>query len=316
MTRYGYGDRGQWGGRNRAGGYEGSGPLERQSGWWERGHGGSQGFAGGPWSRPEFNTSLDRGGRADRGGGYSTDGWGSYDVRGGRGGSRGWRTGEPWGDRDSPAQEVLAADLMTENPEAVTPDTTLADVARRMRDLDVGIIPVVDHLDRYMLQGVITDRDIAVRAAAEGKDMMSTTVGDYMTEDVATVQERDTVRDIFTVMKRERVRRVPVTDSSGRLVGIVAQADLAVDYAGLDEEREMEVEEVIGRISEPARPASRGGGRFQGNSFPAGGYAGGRFEREYDMDIRDRLRRGWRTLRRGASDLFNRDSAGYDRGWR
>jgi CBS domain-containing protein len=79
-------------------------------------------------------------------------------------------------------------------------------------------------------------------------------VRDYMTRDVATVSESHSVRDVFSVMKREQVRRVPVTDREGRLVGIIAQADLAVDYAGLDLEREREVEEVIERISEPARP--------------------------------------------------------------
>jgi predicted transcriptional regulator len=82
-------------------------------------------------------------------------------------------------------------------------------------------------------------------------------VSDYMTEQVETVNKNDSLRDVFNVMKREQVRRVPVTDREGRLVGIIAQADLAVDYAGLDLQRETEVEEVIERISEPGRSGRR-----------------------------------------------------------
>jgi CBS domain-containing protein len=156
---------------------------------------------------------------------------------------------------------VCAADVMTRNPEALTPESTLVDAAKRMRDLDVGIIPVVDDADSYRLRGVITDRDIAVRAAAEGKDMKKARVGEYMTKGVDTVREMDRVTEVFDVMKRARVRRVPVTDDAGRLVGIIAQADLAVSYAGLDRRREAEVEEVIERISEHGGPREPRRGR-------------------------------------------------------
>jgi CBS domain-containing protein len=163
-------------------------------------------------------------------------------------------------------ERVCAADVMTRGPEALTPESTLVEAAKRMRDLDVGIIPVVDDADSYRLRGVITDRDIAVRAAAEGKDMKKARVGEYMTRDVDTVREVDRVTAVFDVMKRARVRRVPVTDDAGRLVGIIAQADLAVNYAGLDWRREAEVEEVIERISEPggSRDSRRGRGSARG----------------------------------------------------
>lgn len=176
-------------------------------------------------------------------------------VRRGRYGA-GWQPaygGPPRGEgggRLPDADRIRAAQIMTANPEAVTPDTTLAEAARLMRDLDVGILPVVDSDEEGRLQGVVTDRDLVVRALADGKDG-SSKVRDYMTTDVETVGPSDTVHDVMNVMKRLRVRRVPVTDRQGCLVGIIAQADLAVNYAGLDEQRETEVEEVIERISEP-----------------------------------------------------------------
>jgi CBS domain-containing protein len=207
--------------------------------------------------------------------------------------------------------DVRAADLMTANPEAVTPDTPLMEVAKRMRDLDVGIIPVVDGEDTFLLQGVITDRDIAVRAAAEGKDMKKAKVRDFMTPEVGTVDESDGVREVLTVMKRDRVRRVPVTDEEGRLVGIIAQADLAVDYAGLDFQREAEVEEVIERISEPGRPRwGRGSAPGRPGRPPAPRPRG------YDRDMTDYLREGWHALQREARQAFGRGAPGrYDRGW-
>lgn len=161
----------------------------------------------------------------------------------------------------APGEGVCAADVMTRGPEALTPESTLVEAAKRMRDLDVGIIPVVDDADSFRLRGVITDRDIAVRAAAEGKDMKKARVGEYMTREVDTVREMDRVSAVFDVMKRARVRRVPVTDGAGRLVGIIAQADLAVNYAGLDRRREAEVEEVIERISEHGGPRAPRRGR-------------------------------------------------------
>jgi CBS domain-containing protein len=258
------------------------------------------------------------GGRAGRGYPESFDihevdgsgglGYGGGPPRGGvsRSPSRSISRGLPGtGDVDS----VRAADIMTRNPEAVTPETPVLEVARRMRDLDVGVMPVVDDADSFCLEGIVTDRDIAIRAAAEGKDMKKTPVREIMSARPQTVGENDHVRDVFTVMKRARVRRVPVTDADGCLIGIIAQADLAVNYAGLDLQRETEVEEVIERISEPARPRwGRDGARDDDR-----GRLMRRFRPEIDMDLPDRMRAGWNSLRREAREFMRR---GYDRGWR
>lgn len=185
---------------------------------------------------------------------------GGYDF-----GFRGSRGGAPWGEgprfgygrdfgrgRFPRRARVSVTDIMTDEPNAVTADTPLSAAARLMRELDVGILPVVDDLDQRHLTGVITDRDIAVRAVAEGLDGASR-VADCMTPEVASCPDDADVQDVLDVMRAEQVRRVPITDYDGRLVGIVAQADLAVGYAGLDRDREIEVEEAIERISEPAQ---------------------------------------------------------------
>jgi len=213
-----------------------------------------QGSAGYPGGEPrggrgyaaDFRPGTGRGGPGglDRFGGRPTGDFGA-EFRGDLGLGRG-----------ADADRIRARDIMTDDPSCVTPDTSVTDVAQKMRDLDIGIIPVVEDMDNRRLRGVVTDRDLAIRVLAEGKDGKSK-IKDYMTGPVEAVNQNDSVRDVLDVMKREQVRRVPVTDREGRLVGVIAQADLAVDYAGLDLHRETEVEEVIERISEPARPRGR-----------------------------------------------------------
>lgn len=213
---------------------------------------GNRGYMGGEaWSGYDRGYGAGGSGMAMPRTGYGTD------YRTGRGGFMGERgryggTGSGRARRSGAAQ-MRIGDLMTENPEAVTPDATLSDVAKKMKELDVGIIPVVDDPQSRHLQGVITDRDIAIRAVAEGKDG-NAKVSECMTRDVESCRREDDVQDVLNVMRSEQVRRVPITDEEGCLVGIVAQADLAVEFAGLDRDREISVEEMIERVSEPARP--------------------------------------------------------------
>jgi CBS domain-containing protein len=242
-----------------------------EEGW----YGGARGGMSRPYDRG-FQGEFDQWGNryGGRGGDEPRGGYGSESRgRGGGYGGRGWETG--YGGRETGYQEgwseaggwggerqgqqwggwkrTRAAEIMTEQPVAVTADATVSEVAQKMRDLDVGIIPVVESDDNRRLRGVITDRDIAVRAVADGKDG-NTPVSDCMSQRVRAVNKNDSVQDVMRIMREERVRRVPVTDREGRLVGIIAQADLAVDYAGSDPGRELEVGETIERISEPARP--------------------------------------------------------------
>jgi CBS domain-containing protein len=200
---------------------------------------------------------------------YGTTGGtgGGYGSTGGTGGGYEGGMGSDWGARDTgyglgsgsrggsqqqdETRRLRAVDIMTENPECVTPDSTLADAAMKMRDLDVGIIPVVDSEQSRRLRGVVTDRDLAIRAVAEGMDARSTRVQEVMTTEVESCNKNDTVSDILRVMEREQVRRVPITDREGRLVGIVAQADVVRD---IDTDRgEQRVGDAIEHISEPTR---------------------------------------------------------------
>ena len=208
----------------------------------------------------------------ETGGGMGAD-WGARDTGfgagtqrgfggGSQGGYGGGQTGFYGGGGSSSQQDetrrMRASEIMTENPECVTPETSLADAATKMRDLNVGIIPVVDSEQGRRLRGVVTDRDIAIRAVAEGMDARSTKVQEVMTTEVESCNKNDTVADILRVMEREQVRRVPITDREGRLVGIVAQADVVRD---VDSERgEHRVNDAIEHISEPTR-GGRGGMR-------------------------------------------------------
>jgi CBS domain-containing protein len=238
-----------------------------------RGGGGRGGRGGGGEYDADFSLGTGRGG--GYGGGYGGGGGGRGFGGGGRdfggGGSDmdRWTGGGGGGQQGSERDYMRAAELMTEDPEAVTPDTPLADVARKMRDLDVGIIPVVESESSRRLRGVITDRDIAVRAVAEGKDGKAK-VSDCMTSEVETVNKNDSVRQVIDLMQREQVRRVPVTDREGRLVGIIAQADLSVDWATTHRRRH-QMEETLERISEPAQPQRGGGMQARGRGGAGGG---------------------------------------------
>ena len=143
--------------------------------------------------------------------------------------------------------------IMTPDPACCTPDTTVKKAAALMRDNDCGSIPVVENTSSKRLVGTVTDRDLAIRGLAEGKspDIL---VREVMTPDPISCVPEDEVEDLRQVMIEQQVRRVPVVDTDGRLVGIVAQADVArEDGAASDRE----VGRIVEAISEP-RNAPRG----------------------------------------------------------
>lgn len=140
---------------------------------------------------------------------------------------------------------MKAQDIMTKNPSCVTPDARVQDAARMMKNEDVGIIPVVDADSSKKLIGVVTDRDIAIRIVAEGKSSSDSSVRDIMTTGVQTSSPSDNVKDVMALMGREQVRRIPIVDESGKLVGIVAQADIVLEA---DDKR---AEKTVEKISQP-----------------------------------------------------------------
>jgi CBS domain-containing protein len=141
---------------------------------------------------------------------------------------------------------MKAQDIMSKDPTCVTPDTTLAVAARLMKTENIGVVPVVESESSRRLVGVLTDRDIAVRAVAEGRDGATTSVGHVMTSNVRTTTATDSVSDVMDLMGREQVRRVPVVDERGTLVGIISQADIVLE--GKDDKR---AEKTVAQISKP-----------------------------------------------------------------
>jgi CBS domain-containing protein len=143
--------------------------------------------------------------------------------------------------------EMRVKDIMTPNPACCTADAPAQEAARLMRDHDCGAIPVVE--DGGRLVAMVTDRDLTVRLTAEGKGP-DTPVREAMTERPTTAVPEDEVETVREVMIREKVRRVPVVDENGRCVGIVAQADIALEDGAASDR---EVGRIVEAISEPDR---------------------------------------------------------------
>ncbi len=116
--------------------------------------------------------------------------------------------------------------VMTRDAECISPEATLTEAARRMRELDVGALPVCDN-DR--LVGMVTDRDIAVRSVAEGHDPRVHRVREAMTPQLFSCREDEDVTAVARLMKEKQIRRIPVLNRDKRLVGIVSLGDLAVE---------------------------------------------------------------------------------------
>ena len=115
-------------------------------------------------------------------------------------------------------------EVMTPDPTAIEPSTPLVEAARLMRDQDVGPLPIIEG-ERVI--GMLTDRDIVVRAIAEGKDPHTVTAGEVASKQLITIDPEQPLDEAARLMAQHQVRRLPVCEEDGRLVGIVAQADIA-----------------------------------------------------------------------------------------
>ena len=135
------------------------------------------------------------------------------------------------------------ADIMTRSIATVQRDETLQAAARRMREMDVGSLPV---LDGKAVAGIVTDRDIAVRGVAEGMIPQESRVSDVMTADVRFCRGGDSVDQVMAEMGDLQVRRLPVLDANNEIVGIVALADMATRQSA-------DTDETLREISTPGR---------------------------------------------------------------
>ena len=141
---------------------------------------------------------------------------------------------------------MKAQDIMTADPVCVTPETPVSEAAQLMKDQNVGMLPVVDGNGSKSLIGVITDRDIAVRHVGAGHNTNDCPVREAMTERPTTCPPDADVEEVMNVMGREQVRRIPIVDERGSLVGVVAQADVV-----LHARNENKAEQTIEEISQP-----------------------------------------------------------------
>jgi CBS domain-containing protein len=127
-----------------------------------------------------------------------------------------------------PATGKRVDQAMTRDPRSIAPLTPVSEAARVMRSQDVGSVPVVDD---GRLVGMVTDRDIALRLVAEGKDPQATPVAEVASAEIVTVRPEQELDSALQLMAQHQVRRLPVVEND-RLVGIVAQADVAVEAPG------------------------------------------------------------------------------------
>jgi CBS domain-containing protein len=139
-------------------------------------------------------------------------------------------------------------DAMTDDPRSIGPSASVVEAARLMRDEHIGSLPITDG---DALVGMITDRDITTRVVAEAADLATTTVGDVYSQDLISVEPDKDLAEALGLMARHQVRRLPVVED-GRLVGIVAQADIALILSD-DEKKTGELVEAISERSEGER---------------------------------------------------------------
>jgi CBS domain-containing protein len=132
-------------------------------------------------------------------------------------------------------------EVMTADPCAIDADKPISYAAKMMRDEDVGLAPVVEG---ERLVGVLTDRDIAIKAVAEAKDPEQTTVREIASTDVVTATPDQGLDEALRLMAEHQIRRLPIVEDDGRLVGVLAQADIAL---AADERKTGELVEEISK---------------------------------------------------------------------
>jgi len=139
-------------------------------------------------------------------------------------------------------------DLMTKDPVCCSPSETTIQAAERMRQQDIGVLPVVEDQQDKHLVGIVTDRDLAVQVLAEGRDPGNTTVDEIMSRNVVTCSPDDDCEEALRLMEKRRVRRIPAVDRTGRVVGIISQSDLALRMRD-----PIKTAELVSEVSRPGR---------------------------------------------------------------
>jgi CBS domain-containing protein len=163
---------------------------------------------------------------------------------GGNAGSNRTDAREPAGEERASNRRTprTVGDIMSSNLQVATPDSEVRAVARMMEDRDVGAIPIVENTDTMRPAGIVTDRDIAIRIVAKGQDPYTLPISACMSANPLTVHPEDSIQECVDRMSEAKLRRCLVVDREGRLVGIVAQADIALEAP--DDQTDQLVQEV------------------------------------------------------------------------
>ena len=138
------------------------------------------------------------------------------------------------------------SDVMTKNPTCCLPTDVASKAGLLMKNENVGSIPVIESKQTRKLIGIVTDRDLAMLVVAAGRDVQTTRVADVMTQNVVTCRLDDGVQKALDAMAKFQLRRIPVVDNEDRVVGIIAQADVATRV-----DQPEETAEVVKEISQP-----------------------------------------------------------------
>ena len=119
------------------------------------------------------------------------------------------------------------SEVMTKNPICCLPDSTAAEAAKLMKSENIGSIPVIENEQSHKLVGIVTDRDLSLKIVAEGLDAKSTKLTTVMTHKVVTCHADDDLQKALDAMAEHQLRRIPIVDNVNKIVGIIAQADVA-----------------------------------------------------------------------------------------
>ena len=138
---------------------------------------------------------------------------------------------------------MLCKEVMTDKPVCCLPDEPVSAAARVMRREDVGAVPVINDEQKRQLIGIVTDRDLAIKVVAESRDPNQTNISEVMTSTIIACLEGDDVSAAIKTMEEHQIRRLPVVDADGRIIGIISQADVATRLHEPEKTAEM-VEEI------------------------------------------------------------------------
>lgn len=159
---------------------------------------------------------------------------------------------------------MLVSDIMTLEPSCCTPGCSAQTAAEQMRQWSMGVLPVVESMETRRIVGVVTDRDLCLAVVAGGRDPARTTVGECMTRETVCCAAGEPVARALEAMRDHHIRRLPVVDSAGGVVGIVSLTDI-IRYAAL---AESEVVAAVTHICEPLGALGRRRGAVDAAAAP------------------------------------------------